>query len=218
MAILSNNNFILSRASASFSEKYFASPFVKSLKITENNINDIPNKLYSKKYGVYRLGIDEDKKTYFLQYSNCLKSLEGQIEINYKKYRNEYTDAEAFETGKKLKLSYSSAKAYFQCPFSYYLDHVLEIPIEEDLFGARLGKLAHAVFENQFKEDFDFETTFENARKEFEWKPGEDLLIDKLKSNIKAASDASILHFKNYAKNAVVETEKYLEFLFYIEY
>lgn len=209
--LLSNNFFILSRASASFSEKYFASPFVKSLKITENNIKDIPDKLYSTKYGAYRLGIDEDKKLYFLQYSKCLESLNEQIDINYRNYKNDYTDAQAFETGKKLKLSYSSAKAYFECPFSYYLNHVLDIQIQEDLFGARLGKLAHSVFEKQFNENFDFETTFENARQEFEWKPGENLLVDRLKNDIKAASDASILYFNAYAKNAEVMTEERLE-------
>ena len=208
--LLSNNIFVLSRSSASFSEKYFASPFVKSLNIKENNIKEIPDKLYSVKYGVYRLGIDEDKKHYFLQHSNCLDSLKNQINIDYANYHNDYTNADAFETGKELKLSYSTAKSYFQCPFSYYLDNVLEIKIEEDIFEARLGKLAHAVFENQFKDDFDFEETFENARKEFEWKPGENLLVDRLKNDIKAASDASILHVKKYAKNASVDTEKYL--------
>ena len=60
--LLSNNKFYLSRSSASFSERYFASPFVELLKIKEEEIKDLPKVIYSKKYGEYRLGIDKDNE------------------------------------------------------------------------------------------------------------------------------------------------------------
>ena len=117
--LLSNNEFILSRSGASFSEKYFPSPFCKSLEIVEIEIRDIPSTIYSKKYGKYRLGIDLDKKKYFLQHSKCEKSLSSQLDINYRNYDNSYIDADAFEQNKELTLSYTNANKYFKCPFSF---------------------------------------------------------------------------------------------------
>ena len=74
--LFSNNNFYLSRSSAAFSERFFPSPFVKSLGIDEVEVKDLPDVIYSKKYAEYRLGMDKDNKLYFLQHSKNMKSLE----------------------------------------------------------------------------------------------------------------------------------------------
>lgn len=207
--LLTNNRFFLFRSGASFSEKYFPSPFCKSLRIVEEDTKDLPNLLYSKKYGEYRLGIDLDKKRYFLQHSKYEKSLNSQIDIKYRKYDNSYTDADAFEENKELALSYSSANEYFQCPFSYYLNKVLAINKDQDLFGGRFGQLAHAVFEQQYKNDFDFETVFEKERAKYKWTNGEKLFVDRLKNDVKLACDACLLH-RSYVTNPTYFTEKLL--------
>lgn len=208
--VLSNNKFFLSRSSASFADKYFASPFVKSLNFKENNIKDIPNKIYSKKYAQYRLGIDLDKRLYFRENSKYIKPLGKLVNINYRNYDNQYTNAEAIPADDFLSFSYTSIKTYYNCPFEYYLDYVLKITDYEDTFYTKFGNVAHYVFERQFDEDFDFEKVFEEGRAKEVWEPGEELFVTRLKEDIKLASDAAILHKNTYAVNAKVESEKKL--------
>lgn len=205
--LLSNNRFYLSRASAAFNERYFESPFVKLLKMEKIEVKDLPDTIYSKQYAAYRLGIDKDNLIYYLQHSKCLKSLENQIDFDYRTYDNSYTNAMAVSPNDFLKLSYSSVKEYFDCPFKYYLNRILRVNIDEDTFGAKLGTLAHYIFEHQFDDNFDFEISFEEARNLQTWEPGEDLFLDRCKDDIKSACDASILHSKSYLKNPKIFTE-----------
>lgn len=205
--ILSKNHFYLSRSSASFSEKYFPSPFVKSLGIKEIEIKDIPDVIYSKKYAEFRLGLDKDNELYFLQHSKCMDSLSNLVDINYRGYDNSYVDAQAISQDDFLKFSYTSIKTFFECPFAYYLNSILKISNFEDNFNTKFGKVAHYVFEHQYDDGFDFETAFEEQRNEQQWEPSEELFVDKLKEDIKHASDAAILHCKSYARNPVIKTE-----------
>ena len=208
--LLSNNKFILSRSSASFSERYFASPFINSLGIKEVEIKDLPEVIYSKKYGEYRLGIDKDNKLYFLQESRCADSLEHQLNFNYRNYDNQYSDAQAVSPDTFLDLSYTSVKEYYSCPFQYYLDNILKISVFEDTFYTKLGKVAHYVFEHQYDKDFDFDVVFETEKKNYTWEVNEELFLERLKEDIKQASDACLKHFNTYATNPKILTEKEL--------
>ncbi len=208
--LLSNNKFFLSRSGASFSEKYFPSPFVNSLGIKEVDMNDLPTVIYSKKYGEYRLGIDKDNKLFFLQESKCMDSLEHQLDINYRNYDNQYSDAQAMSPNDWLELSYTSVKEYYSCPFSYYLDNVLKISEFEDTFYTKLGKVAHYVFQHQYDNDFEFDVAFETAKKEYQWEADEELFLERLKDDIKLASDACLTQYRTYATNPKVLTEKEL--------
>ena len=208
--LLSNNHFYLSRSSASFSERYFASPFVNSLDIKEVENKDLPEVVYSKKYGEYRLGIDKDNKLYFRQESKCADSLEHQLNINYRNYDNQYSDAQAMSEDSYLELSYTSVKEYYSCPFQYYLDNVLKISVFEDTFYTKLGKVAHYVFEHQYNKDFNFDEVFETEKKKYTWEVDEELFIERLKGDIKEASDACLKHFNIYATNPKILTEKEL--------
>ena len=208
--LLSNNKFYLSRSSASFSEKYFSSPFVKSLGIEEVEVKDIPDVIYSKKYAEYRLGIDKDNKLFYLQESRCMDSLEHQLKFNYRNYDNQYSDAQAMSPDSYLELSYTSGKEYFSCPFQYYLDNVLKISEFEDTFYTKFGKVAHYVFEHQYDVDFDFDEAFEHKKKDFKWNVDEELFVERLKEDVKSASDACLKHYKTYASNPKILTEKEL--------
>lgn len=203
----SNNVFHLSRSGASFAEKFFPSPFANLLNIPEIVYNDIPNKIYSKKYAEYRLGTDLDKKLYFLQDSKYIKPLESLLDIQYRKYDNQYTNADAVSLTEKIQLSYSSIDKFYNCPFAYYLNYVLKISSFEDNFYTKLGKVAHEVFQHQYENGFDFDTTFDEASKKQEWLDDDKLLLEGLKADIKKASDACVLHYKSFAINSEVKTE-----------
>ncbi|MCQ2087127.1 MAG: PD-(D/E)XK nuclease family protein [Bacilli bacterium] len=205
--LLSNNKFYLSRSSASINERYFPSPFVKSLGIIEVEVKDLPDTIYSKKYGSYRLGLDKDNELYFLQYSKCMESLDSQLDFSYRDYDNSYTNAEAISETDFLKFSYTSIKTYYECPFAYYLNSVLKISTFEDNFNTKFGTVAHYVFEHQYDPDFNFEEAFEKARSEQKWEPDEELFVDKLKEDIRHASNAAILHYTKFAEKPEIKTE-----------
>ena len=205
--LFSNNNFYLSRSSAAFSERFFPSPFVKSLGIDEVEVKDLPDVIYSKKYAEYRLGIDKDNKLYFLQHSKNMKSLESQLDFNYRNYDNSYTNAEVISENDLLEFSYTKINNFYNCPFAYYLNYILKVSIKNEAFDLKFGKVAHYVFEHQYDDDFDFETCFDHARNLEKWDVEEELFVDKLKEDIKSASDAAILHYKHYMKNPVIKTE-----------
>lgn len=57
---------------------------------------------------------------------------------------------------KKLKLSYSSVKVYFACPFAYYVERILGLNEFKQTLALKLGNYSHAVLEESYNEDFDF--------------------------------------------------------------
>ncbi|MBP5092129.1 MAG: PD-(D/E)XK nuclease family protein, partial [Bacilli bacterium] len=56
--------------------------------------------------------------------------------------------------------SYSAIDRYYQCPFSYYLGRVLKIDESESRFSAKLGSIAHKVFELGYKDNLAFEQAY----------------------------------------------------------
>jgi hypothetical protein len=66
---------------------------------------------------------------------------------------------------KKEKYSPSDLKAYFDCPFYFYLEKVLKLSkgdIKKDYAKARIGDLIHAVFEDIYSADYShFDERFE---------------------------------------------------------
>lgn len=85
-----------------------------------------------------------------------ISSLKYQsFDNKYKGIKKELLDD--FYEKKPLKLSYSSIKTYFQCPFHYYADRVLGLDEFESGMAARLGTFSHAVLEDSYNNDFNFD-------------------------------------------------------------
>lgn len=85
-----------------------------------------------------------------------ISSLKYQsFDNKYKKIKKKLLDD--FYEKKPLKLSYSSIKTYFQCPFHYYADRVLGLDEFESGLAARLGTFSHAVLEDSYNNDFNFD-------------------------------------------------------------
>lgn len=82
--------------------------------------------------------------------------------LKYQSFDNKYNGIKKellddFYEKKPLKLSYSSIKTYFQCPFHYYADRVLGLDEFESGMAARLGTFSHAVLEDSYNNDFNFD-------------------------------------------------------------
>jgi CRISPR/Cas system-associated exonuclease Cas4 (RecB family) len=63
---------------------------------------------------------------------------------------------------------YSDLKKYFGCPFEYYVEKVLGVKDDLDIFSGRIGDVFHTVMENLYEPAFDFEKAYEAAVKKEE--------------------------------------------------
>ena len=84
-------------------------------------------------------------------------------DISYNTYDNKYKGIdkslmkERFMDDESLSFSYSTMKYYFECPFHYYAEKILDLATYEDSCATRLGSYSHSILEESYKEDFNFE-------------------------------------------------------------
>ena len=97
---------------------------------------------------------------------NSLLSKYGIHDVSYKTYNNKFkgVDKDLVEkrySERKLNLSYSSMKLFYQCPFYFFAEKVLDLGEYETTLATRLGTYSHAVLERSYQNDFDFEGVVE---------------------------------------------------------
>lgn len=108
-----------------------------------------------------RLASDYDLYLKFGVSSNDLQRY-GLNDIAYRTYHHLYQPLDqdllkAHFIKKPLKLAYSNMKLYYACPFSYYADRILNLSEFEPQMAARMGTFAHAVLEDSYQENFNFQ-------------------------------------------------------------
>lgn len=110
----------------------------------------------------------------YLKYGNVANELQvyGVSSIPYKTYQHKYKGLPASVlqqhfADRKLKLAYSNSKLYFACPFSYYADRILNLNEFKPQMAARLGTFAHAVLEDSYEANFEFEASVSKNKKEY---------------------------------------------------
>lgn len=109
----------------------------------------------------------EDTIRLAINYDNLLKyrisdEYLDQYDINYLNYNTfdnkfkginqEYING--YFNNKRLVLSYTTLKKYMSCPFSYYIDNVLNLSEYEDNIGTKIGLYAHKVLEKSYQDNF----------------------------------------------------------------
>lgn len=207
----SDNDFLFSYSLRSSDSNFFVSPLAIEFKMAIQTAK-FPNTIYSKIYAdfYYTKALDNDRL--YKEKNNEYFSLSSISHISYNSYDNQYQKVKAFSDADFLKLSYTSVDKLFNCPFSFYLERVVELDDFESTFNVKLGNIAHHVFEHMFDSDFDFENRF-NEKKTLEgpFSNKEELLLLGLKQDILKAVNASKLHI-NYIKNPFIFTEKVFDF------
>lgn len=132
--------------------------------------------------------------------------------IPYKKYDNTFKGInkknmeERFNDATPLSFAYSNIKLYFECPFHFYLERILNIGEYESKTATRLGTYSHAVMEDSYKDDFNFsESVLKNknevlkdlneadyAKDEFYFEQMKSVLSSLLEFNRKHEEDSSL--------------------------
>jgi len=82
----------------------------------------------------------------------------------------------------KLYLSYTKVDNYYKCPFSYYINYILNLNIYEESFYQHLGTLFHAILEkyNKFSGTYDELWNQELKNLEVEFNNQELFFLEKL--------------------------------------
>ena len=135
-----------------------------------------------------------------------------RIMMKFKGVNKELIDNRYSE--KKLNLSYSSMKLYYQCPFYFYAEKVLGLGEYETTLATRLGTYSHAVLERSYQEGFDFEQVVEEeiSKKAISLIKEKDLLNEKLK--VKEGKSYNALMKKKYKE--VCNHTSFMFFLFFL--
>lgn len=119
--------------------------------------------------------------------------------------------------GDKLTLSYSSMNTFYKCSFRYYLDNVLKVNKFEDTFEQVVGTIFHEILAVAFKENFDFDKTWDEtvAKQEFEFKSMEKFFLGLLREEVKFVIDsihrqyeATNLKDALYEQKVVIDVDK----------
>ncbi len=102
----------------------------------------------------------------YLKYGELTADLQkyGLNEIPYRQYQHHYQGMDQALLNQRfmqhpLKLAYSSVKLYFACPFSFFADRILGLNEFEPQMAARMGTFSHAVLEDSYNEDFNFDAS-----------------------------------------------------------
>lgn len=138
---------------------------------TISNINEILNYNiikpeieynYSNLYNQIKLTSLKDEYNKYGTITNDLLLLNNTYpKIPYNTYDNKYTNIDKNDLkeylNNKLTLSYTKVDKYYKCPFSYYINYILNLNIYEDTFYQKIGTLFHAILEKYNKTKLTYE-------------------------------------------------------------
>ena len=110
-------------------------------------------------------------------------------DLPYNTYNHDFTGINKQDLHKYLKdylsLSYTKVDNYFKCPFSYYINYILQLNIYEDTFYQKIGTLFHAILEKFNETDKSFEELWQEETSTYtELTNQEIFFLDKLKSEL----------------------------------
>ena len=191
--LMSDNEFVLSYSSRGISEKYFPSPFVDKYELSEKE-DPFPDVIYSRDMADFLFAKLLDLKYSFSEESNEYYSLNKVCDIPYGNYDNSFSGVSVFNNKDKMYYSYSKIKAFYQCPFSYYLSNVLEIDPFEGNFNTKIGNVFHGMMEHKYDPDFDFEKRYEIEVAKEEFDIEEETILLNLKEQMREMVNVLTLH------------------------
>lgn len=148
-------------------------------------------KEYSKLYSFSESRIQRAKlldiKRKYLEESRMYKAYEKISSYDdYLSYNPQFNGEERFGGFKPITLSYSSVKTFYQCPYKYYANKVLEVDELEPTFVLNLGNFAHKVLEH-IEDGKSFEETYEEifSEEKDKFKPEELVFFKNIKEELK---------------------------------
>ena len=150
--------------------------------------------IYSHKMNKIKLSLMLDELVKYQNINDDLNILfNTYTDLPYAAYDNRFKSINRDDFNKfidnKLCLSYSSLDNYYKCGFKFYLNNILKINKKEDKFVTTIGNIFHAVLEQAFKDNFDFDSCFKKTIENYEINNKEQFFLIKLKEDLKFIID-----------------------------
>ena len=198
--------------SGKYSLSYYLTslPFKKlnSEELKNEYIKDVSYLYYRNKFDDYeRTGIiSEELKNYKATFGNAFIS----------NFNPNFTRLTSYEFNETKPFSYSSLKEFHECPFNYFCDNILNVSKNEDSIYQKYGTLAHAILEDVYLPNFDFEKSLTKAIEKLNYfgkkiDEKEQILLNRFLFEIKQAINYIILPHKNDMSFLTSYSEKNLE-------
>jgi len=181
-----------------FSESHFLEELRADLDWEEEAPTPFEKRIYSETNDALHVKtLYDEYMTYGTEEMDLIKGLDAFRE-EFDTFDNRFTGIEAETLNKFLRfpldISYTRLSDYFECPFRFYLDHVLSVDKVEKNQAMMLGSFIHDVLEEGL-----FDRTLD-----------ETLLEEKAKRHLSSAQDAREAYFIEKAKEAVKTAHKHL--------
>lgn len=148
---------------------------------------------YSKARGMLLKTSLVDLKRKYLYIDNRLATFDKFVDNENRiySYDNTVSPLAIFNKKSNLKLSASSLKLYYQCPFKYFIDHITNLGEFDPSFNAELGTMIHSILENHYKENesvVDWDKYINALKSKYQLSPIENLLLNRIKDEVENES------------------------------
>ena len=153
-------NFIKSHSHLhlSYKEKIGKVVYYPSLLIEELNLKEVKNKITLTRYSETSLKMKLCKELDVKENYGIESKYEIPLDIlDYKTYDHSYKGLTNYLGLKHNTFSVSKIESYNKCPFSYYVDNILNLSSFTDSFNATLGTFYHAILEKSVKEEVNLQ-------------------------------------------------------------
>ncbi len=158
----------------------------------------------------------------FSKYGTKTEHYDMMFDVKYDSYNNKFKGLSDCDINhilsKRTNLSYTSMSSYFACPFSYYLSYILKLNSFEDTLDISLGNIAHKIFEDSYKPDFDFDESLKvaindmlskNTRMNRELTAKEEFYIDRLIKSVQYELSEHARHEQTLSLDKVLTENKF---------
>ncbi len=113
---------------------------------------------------------------------------------------------------KKIKLAYSSVKMYFACPFYYYADRILGLNEFKPQMAARLGTFSHAILEDSYDDDFNFNISVMNHKRDIAVDGKDEFFFDQMTHVLNNLISFNKIH-ENFSELKEIKREENIEII-----
>lgn len=180
--------------------------------LSKEFIEDVSKLYYRNYYDIYkRNGIQNEE---LAQYK---KAFNGEF---IKTFNPEFKRFDSYKIDQNVKYSYTNLKEIHLCPFSYFVNDVLKGNINSQNIYQKYGVLTHAILEDVYKNNFNFDKSCQKAIQRLNYfnveiDEKEKILLKRFLFELKQTIEKIILphkenmsFFKNYSEKSIEISEE----------
>lgn len=148
---------------------------------------------YSKGFSASWLAFLRDQERRYGSKSKYLAPLSKEVKLDYLGYDSSFGTFSDAKNAGSIHLSASSATTFYECPFHYYLDRIVDIHDDEPTFSQAIGNAFHNALEPMNQAGYDpekeIDRTLSEEGKKYPYSETEKLLLKRLRERFLLAEE-----------------------------